>query len=124
MRRKKKLNKENRLKSTDTKCSEKSKQDKHKITSKCISSKLLKYLSKQKKSKTVRMQPWGGSGGIGKRDILTNTTDKSNGNFKNLVIFHGKNREKYIYSPFQNIPVPYIQISTERQINGKKVKNR
>ena len=65
-----------------------------------------------------------GGGRIGERDILTNTTDKSNGNFKNLVIFHRKNREKYIYSPFQNIPVPYIQISTGRQIKGKKVKNR
>ena len=53
MKRKKKWNKENRLKSKDIKCSEKSKQDKHKITSKYISSKLLKHLSKQKKNPKV-----------------------------------------------------------------------
>ena len=53
MKRKKKWNKENRLKSKDIKWSEKSKQDKHKITSKYISSKLLKHLSKQKKNPKV-----------------------------------------------------------------------
>lgn len=81
MKRKKKWNKENRLKLKDIKCSEKSKQDKHKITSQYISGKLLKYLSKQKKNPKCQNSAMGWEWETGKRDILTNTRNKLNGDF-------------------------------------------
>lgn len=75
MKRKKKWNKENRLKLKDIKCSEKSKQDKHKITSQHISGKLLKYLSKQKKkTQSARIQPWDGSGKL-EKEIYSQTLE-------------------------------------------------